>query len=86
MIFSIVCLIAIAALLFHYDKGDIPQFRSGLTLNAIIATLAVASKSALLFAVAEAMGQARWHWFHRRSRRLQDLKNMDDAAQGTLGA
>jgi hypothetical protein len=73
-------------LFFHYDKGDIPQFSSGLTLNAIIATLAVASKSALLFAVAEAMGQTRWHWFHRRSRRLQDLKNMDDAARGTLGA
>ena len=50
--FSSGCLVAIAGLLFSYHGHKIPELANGLTLNAIISTLAVGSKSALIFAVA----------------------------------
>ena len=84
--FSSICLVAIAVLLRCFDHKRIPQLGSGLTLNTIVAILAAASKSSLIYAVAGAMGQSKWCSFASKPKRLQDLQNMDDAARGPLGS
>ncbi len=88
--FSSACLIAIAGLLASYQGHKIPDYHNGLTLNAIISTLAVASKSALIFAVAATLSQSKWCWFHTpardQHRRLQDMQLVEDATRGPLGS
>lgn len=57
--FSSICLVAAAILLECFDHKRIPQYPSGLTLNTIIAILAAATKSSLIYALAAAMGQSK---------------------------
>lgn len=85
-VFSIGCMVAIAIIVGHYNNGPIPQFSSGVTLNAMISVLSTAARSALILVVSAAIGQLRWCWFTESGRRLQDLQTMDDASRGPLGA
>lgn len=54
---SIVCLAAIGIVLSIFDGRDVPILPSGLTMNAIIAVLSAASKSALVLVIASSIGQ-----------------------------
>ncbi|KAJ9615109.1 hypothetical protein H2200_001183 [Cladophialophora chaetospira] len=87
---SACCLLGIAVLLASYHGHEIPDFPSGVTVNAVISTLAVGAKSALIFAVAATMSQSKWCWFHtapnEQPRCLQDIQILDDAARGPLGS
>ena len=85
MIFSVVCLVAITVVLRIYNGRTAPNMPYGLTLNAIVAVLATAAKSSLLFTVASTMGQLKWCWF-TKTRRLKDIQSMDDASRGPLGS
>lgn len=85
VIFSAACVIAIAIVLSVYDGKTQPNMPYGLTLNAIVSVLSTASKSALICAVAGALGQLKWIWF-RRSRKLQDIQLFDDASRGPWGS
>lgn len=61
----------------------------GSKLNTIISLLATTSKSLIALAVASALGQLKWHWFHRNRgnySRLYDLQVFDDGSRGPLGA
>jgi Protein of unknown function (DUF3176) len=86
IIFSTICLVAIAVILFAYDGNASPELPHGLTLNTITSILATASKSSLTFAVAAAMSQLKWCWFQQKSRCLRDLQSFDDASRGPLGS
>ena len=89
LLFSASCLTAAAIVMWAFDGNPLPLLPSDLTLNAIIAGLAAASKSSLIFAVAATMSQYKWCWFQTRSTRrtrLEDLQTMDDASRGPLGS
>ena len=85
VVFSVACLVAITIVLRIYDGKASPQMAWGVTLNAIIAILSTASKAALIFAVAGALGQLKWVWF-TENRQLSDLQLFDDASRGPLGS
>lgn len=82
---STVCLIAIVIVLRIYTNKLTPTLPYGITLNAIIATLATTSRSMLMFAVAATVSQLKWCWYQDK-RRLQDLQIFDDASRGPWGA
>ncbi|KAL3449534.1 hypothetical protein BJX65DRAFT_306083 [Aspergillus insuetus] len=65
MAFSLGCLVAIIFILTTYNNNTIPQYFPGITLNAIISTLGTASKYALLYVIAECIGQLKWIWFYK---------------------
>ena len=67
--------------------NDQPTFDwESVTLNAIIATLTVAMKASLTFAVAELIGQWKWILFSRDARPLMDFERIDMASRGPLGS
>ncbi|KAK3358195.1 hypothetical protein B0T25DRAFT_580111 [Lasiosphaeria hispida] len=78
MILSLSSTLAIAIIL-PYVPGDI-------SLNAIVATLSIVSKSSLIFSVSAALGQLKWDWYEKEPRGLQDLETFDEASRGPLGA
>lgn len=91
--FSLVCFIAIVAVLSSYDGKQPPKLTYGLTLNTIVSILATACKSSLLFLVAESIGQLKWAWFFQtgkdkkeHKRPLQDIQSFDGASRGPMGS
>lgn len=89
--FSAACLAATACLLYAYNKQPLPKLPSGLTLNAVISILATASKSSLIFAVGECIGQLRWLSFRKAAFRnitkpLSLVQIYDSASRGPWGS
>ncbi|KAK0619156.1 hypothetical protein B0T14DRAFT_495975 [Immersiella caudata] len=54
--------------------------------TTVIATLATATRSCMLFGVAEIIGQLKWVWFTRRTRPLYHLYQFDEASRGIIGS
>jgi len=80
------CIISIAAILWHYDGKTFPSVPGGITLNAIVSTLATVAKSSLMFASSALLGQMKWDWFEEKPRPLYHLDLYDEACRGPLGA
>ena len=83
---SVASLVAIVAVLGAYDNQPLPTFAYDVTLNGIVQALATVSKSALMLAVASTISQAKWIWFHKRPRKLEDIDVLDEASRGPLGS
>lgn len=83
---SVVCLTTIISILRAYDGETLPQWRSGITLNAMISVFAAIAKAALLFPVTESISQLKWVWFATESRKLQDFEAFDNASKGLWGS
>jgi len=86
MAFSITCVGVIIGILRTYDQHALPSLPRGITLNAIIAILATGAKSALLAAVASAVGQGKWIWFLDKPRPLAHAQILDEASRGPFGS
>ncbi|CAI7613061.1 unnamed protein product [Penicillium viridicatum] len=86
VILSILCLTAIFCVVRVYDQKASPSLPYGITLNSVISILGTASKSSLIFAVGESLGQLKWMWFWRAKRRLRDLQSFDSASRGPWGS
>lgn len=83
-----VLIVALYLVLQAYDGKPAPKFGpafgSSLTLNTIVAIIAAAAKIALLYPVAECLGQLRWIWFARDKRQLNDFATFDRAVRGSM--
>lgn len=75
---------AIGGLLAHYHKKPVFDWH-GVTLNAIVSTLATISKALLVFTLDECLGQAKWIWLSQKQQPLNDLNLIDQASRGPLG-
>lgn len=87
--FSIICVISMVALLTTIDGKPYKPWRMGnvhITPNTLLSILATLSKSSLLLAVAEALGQLKWIYFQQRTHRLFGLQIFDEASRGPFGA
>ncbi len=83
---SFACMTAIVAILFSLQNKPSTWWTFYVSLNATIATLATAAKAALLMGVSSCLGQEKWLYFSRKSRRLQHLATIDEASRGPIGA
>ncbi|KAI0189035.1 hypothetical protein F4808DRAFT_466041 [Astrocystis sublimbata] len=87
IVLSGIFLALIIIILKIHNGKEVPQLAYGITLNAIISTLATFSKSSLLVAVAAFISQLKWHWYRNSDgKRLFDMQLFDDASRGPLGA
>lgn len=88
-LFGTILIILLCVLLREYDGQPVPSFGSVLntdiTLNfAVSLTLSVAIP-ALMFPVAECVGQLKWYWFARAPKPLDHLVTFDEASRGIAG-
>ena len=77
---------SIIGVLKAYNNQPVPSLPKGITLNAVISILATGSKSALLAAVASAIAQGKWTWFHSDDRPLEHAQILDEASRGPFGS
>jgi hypothetical protein len=85
-LFSLACMAVIVGVLLHFNHKPIPKWKAGMTLNSFVSVLAGFGRAALLVPTAEALGQLKWDWFTRKSRRLIDFEVLDNASRGPWGS
>ncbi|PKX96175.1 DUF3176 domain-containing protein [Aspergillus novofumigatus IBT 16806] len=78
-------LVAMVAMLIHYDHKPQPAWRL-LSLNSVISWLSTISKACVLFSINECIGQLKWVWFGQRQQRVVDLQSFDTASRGFYGS
>ena len=86
LVLSILSLIAIFAIVLHFDNKASKTWHSKLSLNAVLSILATVLKGVTLLATASALGQSKWAWYCRSARSLQDFQTFDSASRGPFGA
>lgn len=82
---SVLCLSALIGLLANYNNQPIFNWH-GVTLNAYVSIFSTASKTALLYLIAEAIGQWKWILHAHHSRPLLDIERVDAASRGPWGS
>ena len=89
LLLGIAALIALCALLNHYNKNPAPRLNPvigyNITLNTLVSILSTISRAALLLSVSECISQSKWSWFFDRQRPLEDLDVFDKASRGAWG-
>jgi hypothetical protein len=86
---SAICMAAIVAVLIYLQDKPLPRWplsRIGLTLNAYIAILSKIAGAGLILPVSESLGQLKWSWFQRDSKKLWDFEIFDNASRGPWGS
>lgn len=83
---NIASFIALVTTLIVYDGKAVSAWTFFLTLNTIVSILSTVSKTTLLFAVAEAIGQWKWILFAKGYRPLNDFERVDAASRGPWGS
>ena len=82
---SAAALVSIAIVLRVYDGKLLPRWPLGLTLNAFISLFSTLSRIAMIYPVAEALGQLKWIWINHGAKMI-DLDAFDGATRGPRGA
>lgn len=86
VVVAIGLLVAIIALLAHYDGHFMPEWPFQINLNSAIAFLSTFLRAAIVATVAEVVGQIKWTWFTERTRPLHHLQDFDGASRSVLGS
>ena len=68
-----------------HDK-PLPQWPSGITVNALISVLSQIGQRGLMGSLAGTLGQLKWLWFARSKRALMDFVAFDEASKGPWGS
>ncbi|CAI6100778.1 unnamed protein product [Clonostachys chloroleuca] len=83
LVFAAGLLIAICVLFRTYNGQTQPDWgNSGITLNALIATLSMIFRASLAFVSFEVVSQIKWDWIASEFRPLRDLEQFDAASRG----
>ncbi|CAG7563855.1 unnamed protein product [Fusarium equiseti] len=85
LLFAIALLIATIAIPAHYNDKVLNRWPYDISLNTIIAILSTFMRAAVMFVVAELVGQMGWQSL-RKPRPVSDLHHFDNASRGILGA
>ncbi|KAF2146993.1 uncharacterized protein K452DRAFT_21 [Aplosporella prunicola CBS 121167] len=87
IIFSIICTIAIIALLPILNNKPLARWPFAILPNTIISTFITAIKASMLFVVAECISQLKWaHFGFTKGRPINDLERFDRASRGPWGS
>lgn len=84
---AITCTSLIVAILFSMDGKSIENWRLPIQPNSLVAVFSTIAKSALLYPLAECIGQLKWEYFDTtRAKPLSQLYAFDIASRGPWGA
>jgi hypothetical protein len=86
MVLGTTCIIVIAVMLLGVDGKEMPRWKLGITVDAILSLLSGASKSCLLMPTAEALGQMKCIFDKKSDSRAIDIDRIDKASRGTWGS
>ncbi|KAK4213820.1 hypothetical protein QBC37DRAFT_482760 [Rhypophila decipiens] len=86
MLGSVICLIAMAVVLYVVNNRPLQSLTLHLNLNTIVTLLVALSKGFFMVPVTEALGQWKWNWFHGRPRSVGWLLVLDSASRSLIGA
>lgn len=79
------CLTTIIALLYSFNGQRVPEWASGITLNAVVSILATVTVFSLMVPVAAGLGQLKWLRM-RHKRPLMDFELIENAGRGPAGS
>ncbi|KAK8129361.1 hypothetical protein PG999_001741 [Apiospora kogelbergensis] len=82
---AFIVLVAIVCVLRRYDDHLLPDWRYGITLNALVSVLSSILKAAAVLPLAGGISQTKWLWY-AKSRPLKDMESFDDASRGPWGS
>ncbi|KAK3987180.1 hypothetical protein QBC44DRAFT_400961 [Cladorrhinum sp. PSN332] len=68
-----------------FDQKELPNWPLRISLNTVLAFLAIVAKAAFMMPVSAAISQTQWSWFSRE-RPLYDFHLVDQASRGPLGS
>jgi len=68
------------------NEKPLTQWKSKISLNAIISVFATISKSALLVPVTASVSQLKWLHFEQKAHILEEMDTFDRSSRGPLGA
>ncbi len=74
-------LYAVIALLSYFDGQRLPQWTLSINITTLVSILSILFRAALLFVVAEVIGQAKWGWFAARPRPLYQLEHFEQVSR-----
>lgn len=79
---SLICMSLIVAILFYMDDQSYEKWRLPIQPNSLVAVFSTISKSALMYPLAECIGQLKWEYFDTaRPRLLSELHAFDTASR-----
>ena len=84
--FSLVCMIAVIAVLIFEHGKQLDQWAFPIGPNAMISFIITLAKSSFLLAMTETISQLKWLHYNGKSNRLSDLKLFDEASRGPVGS
>ncbi|KAK4169790.1 hypothetical protein QBC43DRAFT_198702 [Cladorrhinum sp. PSN259] len=76
---------AIVVVLAIFDQQQLPNWPLKISLNTLLALLAILAKAAFMVPVSTAISQAQWSWFSQ-PRPLHHFQLMDQASRGPVGS
>lgn len=81
----VICFAAVVGLLLALQDRPVPDWPSGITVNALLSVLVTVMKGVTGIIIAECLSQLKWQWF-KREKSLVDLVIWDEASRGIWGA
>ena len=84
---ALICTALMAAILFTMDGKAMEKWKLPIRPNSLVSIFSTIAKSALLYPIAECIGQLKWEYFDApRTRPLRRLHAFDTASRGPWGA
>jgi hypothetical protein len=82
---SFACMSLSVAILLYIDGKPMRIWTLSIQPNSLIAVFSTITKSALLVAIAQSIGQLKWDYF-KQARNIRHMQTFDEASRGPWGA
>ncbi|KAF2964038.1 hypothetical protein GQX73_g9532 [Xylaria multiplex] len=85
LLLTLAAFISLLAVLKKVDNQPLFTWDFPFSVNTVVSSLSIITKTPLAFAVGSCLGQGKWSWFTKRSGPLSGFAAFDDASRGPLG-
>ena len=85
-IISFLCMVAVVVVLLRYNKGPLPEWWFGMTLNTFLTIMSITATTVLAVPLANGISQLKWIHFYERKAPIVDMQIYDDASRGFWGS
>jgi hypothetical protein len=86
LVLAVVVLVALIAILAHFQDKQNPLWSGGITLNTVVSLASTLFRILLISPVAKCTSQLVWLWFSKGQRPLGHTVMFDQASRGVPGS